>query len=154
MIGSKYPSPDTLRWDRPHYDDGKFIHPEESEDAEVHYFTLPYLSCPVSTLLYFSLLFLPLLNSITLFFSYSLSSFLDWQSTTSASTCHFHHEFINSIFICPSTHNSKQYVSALTKVDSPKYRIYIWLNFLACLHTCLPTCLLNYVSMSIYMWVS
>jgi hypothetical protein len=33
--GSKYPSPDTLRWDRPHYDDGKFVHADsEGSDSE------------------------------------------------------------------------------------------------------------------------
>jgi hypothetical protein len=30
--GSKYPSPDSLRWDRPHYDDGKFLHTEDDTE--------------------------------------------------------------------------------------------------------------------------
>ena len=31
---SKYPSPDTLRWDRPQYDDGKFVGECEDTDDE------------------------------------------------------------------------------------------------------------------------
>ena len=35
-LGSKYPAPDSLRWDRPHYDDGKFLHPKGDSENEVN----------------------------------------------------------------------------------------------------------------------